>query len=182
MKWTPLLIDWVRYLSFGHSGIPPWQASTNVFSLPQVQQAFLRRAGHRIAEFQTGLTELAFAIYFMMAVMKGTSCSKLHPEIGVTQKAAGLFAHHIRETLQHGNHLLLHRVGVHKEYIGGLESNKHRHKKHISGRGPVDKTAVVGIRNRHWARKWNVPIGHYLLIPPVCRCEPHLSPSPSQYK
>jgi hypothetical protein len=39
-------------------------------------------------------------------------------------------------------------VEIDEKYVGGKESNKHKPKKRNTGRGPVGKTAVLGMRER----------------------------------
>ena len=73
---------------------------------------------------------------------------KLHRELGTTQKSAWHLAHRIRMTWDCATEKLARPVEVDETYIGRKERNKHASKKLNAGRGPVGKTAVVGIKDR----------------------------------
>ena len=78
---------------------------------------------------------------------------KLHRDIGVCQKTAWFMQQRIREAFTaQGPMVFLGPVEVDECYIGGLERNKHESKKLRAGRGPVGKTAVVGIKDRETKR------------------------------
>src|SRR5262249_1320071 len=73
-------------------------------------------------------------------------------EIGVTQKTAWFVLGRLREAcggdFPGGDDKLRGEVEVDECFVGGLEANKHEHKKRKSGRGSVGKTAVLGMRER----------------------------------
>ena len=94
------------------------------------------------------LNKWAIAFYLYMTNLKGVSSMKLHRDLGVTQKSAWHMAHRIRETLAVTGNKFAGPVEVDETYIGGKERNKHESKKQHAGRGPVGKTAVVGMKDR----------------------------------
>lgn len=101
-----------------------------------------------------------FAIYIMTTNLKGHSSMKLHRDLGITQKSAWHLGHRIRESWDDDEDggdffnifsdegLMQGPVEVDESYIGGKERNKHADKKLKAGRGPVGKTAVIGMKDR----------------------------------
>ena len=91
-----------------------------------------------------------FAFYLIATNLKGVSSMKLHRDIGVSQKSAWYLAHRIRKAWGKGNGSVFSGpVEVDETYFGGRSRNMHRSaRKALTGRGAVDKVAVVGVKDR----------------------------------
>ena len=90
----------------------------------------------------------AWAIYLEMTSLKGVSSMKLHRDLNIRQATAWFMLHRIREAFADVRMVFDGPVEVDESYFGGLERNKHESKKLRAGRGPVGKTAVVGMKDR----------------------------------
>lgn len=111
------------------------------------------------------------AIYLCTSSKKGISSLQLSRQLGITQKTAWFVLHRVREMLREkAPQMLKDVVQVDESYIGGLEKNKHASKRarvKVKGRGPVNKTPVIGIvetggnvvvQVTHWVTKKTVKI------------------------
>ena len=94
------------------------------------------------------LSQWAIAFYLYNTNLKGVSSMKLHRDLGISQSSAWYMAHRIRGMWNAQAEKFSGPVEVDETYIGGKERNKHEDKKLNAGRGPVGKTAVVGMKDR----------------------------------
>lgn len=109
---------------------------------------FTVRTGTIFERSHIPLHKWIYAMYLLVTARKGISSLQLSKEIGITQKSAWFMLHRIREACGKDLTKLRGIVEIDETYVGGLEANKHESKKLKAGRGPVGKTAVLGMRER----------------------------------
>ncbi|MCY4571973.1 MAG: IS1595 family transposase [Gemmatimonadetes bacterium] len=120
---------------------------------PDCRSYFSVRTGTAIARSKIPLRKWAIAIYLEMTSLKGVSSMKLHRDLGISQKSAWFMLHRIREAWSWDarKDAFLGPVEADETYFGGKRknmSNAKRKELADTGRGPVGKTAVVGVKDR----------------------------------
>ena len=94
----------------------------------------------------------AIAIYLYTTNIKGISSMRLHREIGISQKAAWFMLHRLRKAAETRSGVFSGPVEADETYMGGKRANmsnaKRRELAAAEIRGPVGKTAVVGVKDR----------------------------------
>ena len=110
---------------------------------------FSVRTGTAIARSNVSLRKWAIAIYLCLTSLKSVSSMKLHRDLGVSQKTAWFMLHRIREAwAKQARGAFAGPVEADETYIGGKERNKHSVQRLRTGRGPVGKVAVAGVKDR----------------------------------
>ncbi|MCY3968811.1 MAG: IS1595 family transposase [Acidobacteria bacterium] len=97
------------------------------------------------------LLKWLYAIYLDLTSLKGVSSMKIHRDLGVSQSAAWFMLQRIREGFKdQGPEVKFDGpVEVDETYVGGLRKNMSKAQRaKLEGRGPVGKTAVIGVKDR----------------------------------
>ncbi|HSU59854.1 MAG TPA: IS1595 family transposase [Bryobacteraceae bacterium] len=112
---------------------------------------FTLKAGTVMEDSPIGLDKWLTAMWQIVNCKNGISSCEVHRAIGVTQKTAWFLDHRIRFALgmESGEKLSGH-VEADETFIGGKARNMHigKRQRRITGTGPKDKTAVMGILER----------------------------------
>ena len=120
---------------------------------------FSVRTGTLIARSNIPLRKWAIAIYLTVTSLKSVSSMKLHRDLGISQKSAWFMLHRIREAWAGGGDDgdFSGPVEADETYFGGKRknmSNAKRRELADTGRGPVGKVAVVGVKDRETKHRY----------------------------
>ena len=136
----------VRTREASHKKMPYWCTDCRSY--------FSVKTGTPLANSKIPLRKWAIAIYLCLTSLKSVSSMKLSRDIGVKQTTAWFMLHRIREAWGEDNDDDLDGpVEVDETYMGGERKNKSNAERRAIreaglGRGPIDKTAVVGVKCR----------------------------------
>ncbi len=153
IKWFEA-VRWPNGRHCGHCGSCDTKEVKNRKPMPywckDCRSYFSVRTGTNIEKSRLPLRKWVFAIYLFVTHLKGVSSLKLHRDLKVTQKTAWFMLHRLRESWDvSGLEKFAGPVEVDETYIGGKRKNMPKSKrKHMTGRGAVGKTAVVGAKDR----------------------------------
>ena len=112
---------------------------------------FSLKTGTIFEDSPLGLDKWLPALWLVVNCKNGISSCELARDLGVTQKTAWFMAHRLRFSLTDGgSELLKGEVEADETFIGGKARNMHvsERKRRITGTGPKDKTAVMGLLER----------------------------------
>ena len=111
------------------------------------------KTGTVMAESPLPVRKWIYAIYLDCTSLRGISAMALHRSIDVAYQTAWFMQQRIREAFAAEGPVVPFSgpVEVDETYVGGKAKNMHARvrRQKITGRGGVDKTAVVGVRDRH---------------------------------
>ncbi len=125
----------------------------------QCKEDFTVRTGTIFERSHIPLHKWIYAMYLLLTARKGISSLQLSKEIGIRQASAWFMLHRIREACGGEMDKLRGLIEIDECFVGGIEANKHEHKKLKAGRGTVGKTAVLGMRE-HGGRTVATPIAN----------------------
>jgi transposase-like protein len=112
---------------------------------------FSLKTGTIFEDSPLGLDKWLSALWLVVNCKNGISSCESARDLGVTQKTAWFMNHRLRFALKNGGlGMLCGEVEADETFIGGKARNMHASKRapKISGTGPKDKTAVMGILER----------------------------------
>ena len=134
----------VRTREASHAKMPYWCTDCRSY--------FSVKTGTAMQRSKIPLRKWAIAIYLCLTSLKSVSSMKLQRDIGVSQPTAWFMLHRIRQAWAVENDDQFDGpVEVDETYFGGKRKNMSKAKRKElagTGRGPVGKTAVIGMKDR----------------------------------
>ncbi len=122
------------------------------------REYFTVRTGTPLERCKIDIRKFIYAAYLLMTARKGISSLQLSKELSVQQRTAWYVLHRLRVMCGPSKMKALHgQVEIDEMYLGGLEENKHQHKKCPDAQGGKDKQIILGMRERE-GRVFALPI------------------------
>jgi transposase-like protein len=112
---------------------------------------FSLKVGTIFEDSPIGLDKWLTALWLLVNCRNGVSSYEVARDLGISQKSAWHMVHRLRYVLHSGSFdKLFGEIEVDETFIGGKARNTHASKRRekITGRGPENKTAVMGILKR----------------------------------
>jgi len=131
---------------------PSFLSTRRIWKCRACKKQFSAKAGTIFEDSPIALEKWLPAMWFVVNCKNGISSYELARALGVTQKTAWFMAHRIRLAVQTGTFgKMSGEVEVDETFIGGKARFMHKGKRaqKIKGRGPMGKTAVMGLLERH---------------------------------
>ena len=155
VEWFEAVI-WADGRVCGHCGSDDTYAVKSGKPMPyrcrSCKHYFGVKTGSVMGESPLPVRKWVYAIYLDCTSLRGILAMALHRSIGVCYKTAWFMQQRIREAFAAEGPPVPFAgpVEVDETYVGGKASNMHAkvRREKITGRGGVDKTAVVGARDR----------------------------------
>ena len=147
---------WANYFHLGQ--VAPAYKAVDKHATRRLHQWLCRKHGTKSRKYvhfmegsKLGFQVWMIATFLLSTNLKSVSSMKLHRDLEITQKTAWFLAHRIRRALDRDGDMFAGPVEVDETYFGGKRKNMPNAKRKLlagTGRGPVGKVAVVGIKDR----------------------------------
>ena len=131
---------------------PSFLSTRRLWKCRGCKKQFSVKVGTIFEDSPIGLDKWLPALWMVVNCKNGISSYEIARDLGVTQKTAWFMAHRIRLAMQTGTFdKMSGEVEVDETFIGGRARFMHKSKreKKIKGTGPMGKTAVMGLLERH---------------------------------
>jgi transposase-like protein len=115
------------------------------------RKQFSIKVGTIFEDSPLGMDKWLPVVWLIANCKNGISSYEVARDLGVTQKTAWFMLQRVRVAMETGSfHKISGEVEVDETFIGGLARNMHKavREAKIKGRGPADKTAIVGVLQR----------------------------------
>ena len=147
---------WPEEICCSHCGSTHVNIQTNHKSMPyrckerECRKWFSVKTGTPMHSSKLGYQDWLYAMYCVATNLKSVSSMKMHRDLDITQKSAWFLLHRVRHVWNtQPEETFEGPVEVDETYMGGKRKNMPLKKRaKLEGRGPVGKTAIVGMKDR----------------------------------